>query len=146
MNIFEALREDHDKQRTLVDLLCKTKGDSRGRAEIFENLKTALDQHAVGEEEFFYRPLLNGELAHEKARHGIAEHKELDDLIEELEATDFDSPGWLPKAKKLRERVLHHLDEEEHEVFQLAGKELSEEQKKELAVGYRAHMDGKNAR
>ena len=29
MNIFEALRNDHDKQRKLVDALIQTKGDTK---------------------------------------------------------------------------------------------------------------------
>lgn len=31
--IFEEIRKDHEKQRTLLDLLTKTSGDSEGRRE-----------------------------------------------------------------------------------------------------------------
>ena len=31
--IFERLREDHDKHRTLLDICAKTHGDSEGRKE-----------------------------------------------------------------------------------------------------------------
>lgn len=140
MNIFEAIREDHKKQRTLVSLLCKTHGDSDGRKELLERLKSTLRKHAEAEERFLYRPLLKGEIAHEMARHGVAEHKEIDDLLEKLETTPFDSPGWLSHAKKLEERLLHHLDEEEHQLFQLAGKDLSADQKEELGVEFEKAM------
>jgi hypothetical protein len=43
------------------------------------------------------------------------------------------SPGWLPAAKKLAEQLVHHLDEEEEEIFQIAGKAFSEDQKQSLA-------------
>jgi hemerythrin-like domain-containing protein len=141
MNIFEALREDHQKQRTLIDILTKTHGDSEGRRELFDRLKHALEIHANAEERYFYVPLMKHDLTQEKARHSVAEHHELDELIEELESTDMSSPGWLATAKKLGDRLIHHLDEEEHEVFQMAGKALSETQKKELAKSYRAMMD-----
>ena len=141
MNIFESLREDHQKQRTLVDLLAKTHGDSDGRRELFERLKRELEHHAAAEERHFYVPLMEEDLTQQKARHSVAEHQELDELISELEKTDPSSSGWLATAKKLSERLVHHLDEEEHEVFQMAGKVLSEDKKKTLATEYRNYME-----
>lgn len=140
LNIFEALREDHDKQRTLVDLLVKTKGDSDGRKELLERLKTNAQVHAKAEERFFYKPLIDHDITQDKARHSIAEHQTLDKLFEELETTDFSSPGWLATAKKLQHKLHHHLEEEEHEVFQVAGKALTEDQKQSLATDYQELM------
>ncbi len=140
MTIFEALRESHDTQRQLLDLLVETSGDSEGREELFDRLKAELDHHAVAEERHFYVPLMQVDLTQEKSRHSVAEHHEMDELVEELESTDRSSPAWLATARTLRERVLHHLDEEEQEVFQLAGKALTESQKSELAQAYRDHM------
>lgn len=140
MNIFEELRADHQKQRTLVKILAKTHGDSEGRQEIFEKLKHELQIHATAEERYFYIPLMKEELTQEKARHSIAEHHEMDELIEELEKTDMSSPHWVAVAKKLEEKVNHHLDEEEQEVFQMAGKALTEKEKEELAKSYRQSM------
>jgi len=140
MTIFEALRKDHDKQRTLVDLLIRTEGDSGGREEIFARLKTELEQHAAAEERHFYIPLIDRDLTQDKARHSIAEHQEIDELVAELEATDASSPAWLSTARTLREKVAHHLDEEEQEVFQVAGKVLSEDEKASLAEEYREQM------
>ena len=140
MNIFEALRADHDKQRTLVDLLVKTEGDSEGREEIFSRLKTELEEHAAAEERHFYIPLIEHDLTQGKARHSVAEHQEIDELIAELEETDRSSPAWISTAKKLKEKVTHHLDEEEREVFQLAGKVLSDKEKSALAEEYCSDM------
>ncbi len=141
MNIFEALREDHEKQRTLVNILIKTSGDSDGRDELFDKLKLELSVHANAEERYLYVPLMEDDLTQEKARHSVAEHKELDDFVEELEETDRSSSAWLITAKKLADRLIHHLDEEEHEVFQLAGKALSEDQKTSLAKDYQAEIE-----
>jgi len=140
MNIFEALREDHDRQRTLVELLTKTQGDSEGRREIFERLKRELEEHAAAEERAFYIPLIEEDMTQDKARHSIAEHQEIDELIAELEETDRSSAAWLSTAQKLKDKVTHHLDEEEREVFQMAGKVLSEQQKTELAEDYQKEM------
>ena len=140
MTLFEALREDHDTQRTLLGLLIKTHGDSDGREELFEKVKKALTSHAAAEERALYIPMMELDMTQEKARHSVAEHHEIDELVEELEDTDFSSPGWLAAARKLHDLVTHHLDEEEQEVFQLAGRALSGDAKARLADTYRDEM------
>ena len=48
----------------------------------------------------------------EKGRHSVSEHKEAVDLLGELDDTTFSSPGWLPRFRKLKEELEHHMDEE----------------------------------
>ena len=69
MTIFEALREDHGKQRTLVDILVKTSGDSDGRDELFEKLKLELSVHANAEERYLYVPLMEVDLTQSKMKY-----------------------------------------------------------------------------
>ncbi|UOB16721.1 hemerythrin domain-containing protein [Abyssalbus ytuae] len=135
-NIFDALREDHNVQRALLDKLVETSGDTSTRDAIFQELKKELEIHADAEERHFYVPLIESDKTQEKARHSIAEHHEIDELIEQLEETEYSSSAWLKIAKDLKEKVEHHLDEEEHEVFQMAGKVLSESEKKNLGKDY----------
>lgn len=137
MNIFETLRAEHHIQRELMHRIAATEGDSDERRGLFAELKAELDDHATAEEVSLYRPLL-GTIAHEKATHSIKEHEEIRELCDELAEMDFASPGWLRRFKSLKECVEHHLEEEEHEVFQLAGKALRVAEKKSLA---RTHED-----
>lgn len=139
--IFEELRTDHDTQRRLAELTAKTEGDSDGRRELFDRLVKELERHADAEEKFFYSELLKHELTRDKARHSVAEHKELDDRIAELQETDLSSPAWLPRFKDLAHRVEHHLAEEEREVFQPAGKVLNDDEKIRLGSAYRQMME-----
>lgn len=139
--IFDALRHDHERQRRLVAQLKDTSGDSKKRNAVFELLKAELSHHAVAEERHFYVPLINCEWTQEKARHSIAEHHEIDELVAELDSIDMASPAWLNRAKHLFQRIEHHLEEEEHEVFPLAGKALSQKQKQDLAYEYTASME-----
>lgn len=136
MNIFEALRTSHDTQRSLADHLIKTQGDSQDRDSLFRELKLELAAHAAAEERFFYVPLIAYDMTQEPSRHGIAEHHQMDKLVEQLEATDFSSPAWLATARELHHKIYHHLEDEEQGVFQLAGKVLSEAEKVSLAKGY----------
>lgn len=145
MSIFDSLRADHDKQRTLADLMTKTTGDSDGRRDLYERLKRELEAHAGAEERYFYVPLMEHDLTQDKARHSVAEHKELDDFIEQLDGYDMGGSQWLQTAKELAHRLTHHLDEEEQEVFQLAGKALSDGEKASLADDYDADMQRRRA-
>lgn len=141
MTIFEALRADHDRQRQLIDRLLETEGDSDERRELFGLLKVELEAHAGAEERYFYVPLMENDLTQDKARHSVSEHKELDDFVEQLEGYDMSASQWKLTAEELAHRLTHHLDEEEHEVFQMAGKALTEKQKDDLATEYADDMD-----
>lgn len=140
MNIYEAIRKDHDKQRELCRLVTSTSGESKGRKEMWEKLKHELQIHADAEERHFYSPLIDNDMMQQHARHGIAEHHEMDELIEKIDETDMDSPAWLTYANQLCEKVEHHLEDEEQTFFQLSGKVFTEEQKKALAKDYLAAM------
>lgn len=136
MTIFEALRQSHEIQRDLADKLLQTSGDSAERRDIFEQFKTELLAHETAEERHFYVPLMQDDLGVDLSRHAIAEHHEMDEMVEELESMEFSSSAWLRLAKKLCETVEHHLDEEEHKFFQMAGKLLDDNQKEQLAKTY----------
>ena len=140
MIIFEALRKDHDVQRDLMDKLLNTSGKSDERIHTFKALKEALESHALAEERYFYAPLMKSDDMADQSRHAIAEHHEIDELIEKLEDTDMSSSAWLTHMKSLQHLVLHHLDDEEQQFFQMAGKVLNETQKNRLANSYREEM------
>lgn len=139
--IFEELRKDHDIQRDLLDKLTSTEGASDKRQETFNKLKENLALHAKFEERALYNPMMKLDNTQPKARHSIAEHKEIDDYIEELESTDMSSASWLVTAKKLAHRVNHHLDEEENEIFKSAGHAFTDEQKQSQGKKYKESME-----
>lgn len=60
----------------------------------------------------------------------------MDELVEQMEDVEMDASNWLKLAKDLEHQLIHHLEEEEHEVFQMAGKVLTEKQKTSLATDY----------
>lgn len=145
MKIFEAIREDHEKQRLLMNMLVETSGDSANRKTLFAQLKTELANHAIAEERYFYAPLMQSDATIEPSRHAIAEHHEIDELVEKLDNTDMSSAAWLVHMKSLQHLVSHHLAEEEHEFFQQAGKVLSASEKEQLASDYQQQMQQQQA-
>lgn len=131
--IFEDLKQDHDRQRKLLKQLGETQGASDERKSLFETLRKELQAHAAAEEESLYATMLGMPDLREDARHSVSEHKEVDDMLGELVEMDMSSSGWLVKFKEMRHRYLHHIGEEEAEMFPTAAKGLSKEAEKRLA-------------
>ncbi|MFA5679463.1 MAG: hemerythrin domain-containing protein [Pseudomonas sp.] len=136
MNIFEALRVSHDRQREYIDAVLRTQGDSVERKAAYQRLKEQLYAHETAEERHFYIPLMAHENGVDLSRHAIAEHHEMDELLEKLDGIEMSSSAWLTTARALGDKVLHHLKEEEQRFFQMAGKLLTEKQKITLAQDY----------
>ena len=114
-DIFERLKEDHALHR---DLLGRLGGADAGeRAALLERLTIEIKAHALAEEQALYSTMLRKPETTEETRHSVAEHKELDDLLNDLAATDAASPAWPDKFEHLRHRYTHHIDEEEDEAF-----------------------------
>ena len=140
MNIYKAIKDDHDIQRDLCAKILKTSGESEERKQLWEDLKKELEVHEVAEERYFYSPLIDTDKMQEDARHGMAEHHEMDEMIEELDDTDMSSPHWMATLKKLTEKVEHHLKDEEEEFFKKAKTVYSEEEEESLAKSYEQTM------
>ena len=132
--IFEDLIQDHNRQRDLLDRICETSGDSEERRTLFEELRVELQAHAAAEEESLYATMLANPDLRDEARHSVSEHKEVDDMLGELVEMEMSSPGWLTRFKTMRDRYLHHIDEEEEEMFPAASKDLSDATKAKLAA------------
>jgi hemerythrin superfamily protein len=123
--IFQNLKSDHDRHRKLLEQLGETSGDSEERRELFEELRRELQAHAAAEEESLYAPMLACPDLRDEARHSVSEHKEIDDFLGDLVETDMSSGAWLTRFREMRHRYLHHIDEEEEEMFPAAAETLS---------------------
>ncbi len=143
MNIFEALRQDQDKQRTLAGELVATHGASDEREALFTDLRHELKDHAAAEERFFYAPLMPHDLAQDRAGHSVAEHHDIDELIGKLEDIELRSPQWLAVAKQLQESSHTSSGRGRARGIPDGGQgALSDNQKSILAKDYRRQMDG----
>lgn len=131
--IFEDLKRDHDRQRELLAQIAETSGASEDRQTLFEALRVELQAHAAAEEESLYATMLANPDLRDEARHSVSEHKEVDDMLGELVEMEMSSSGWLTRFKTMRDRYLHHIEEEEEEMFPAAAKDLSKETKAKLA-------------
>ena len=115
--IFARLKEDHDRHRVLLDKLLETQGDSDEREELFTELTKELKSHAAAEEQALYATMLRKPETIGETRHSVAEHHEIDEMLNDLAATDMATGGWLQKFKSFEHRYRHHIEEEEEDHF-----------------------------
>ena len=131
-DIFARLKEDHDKHRDLLARLAESSDGSDERRELFEAFTLEVKGHAAAEEQALYSTMLRKPEAPDETRHSVAEHHEIEELLNDLAATDIASGEWMAKFKELDHRYRHHVDEEEEDNFPDYEKMLTEED--------RAHM------
>ncbi|TDU31941.1 hemerythrin HHE cation binding domain-containing protein [Panacagrimonas perspica] len=136
-NIYDALRESHELQRSLCRALLRSKPHTEQRIATFTALRIELAAHAAAEERFLYAPILMEDAGLSSARHALHEHHQMDELVEDLQVRDHSGASWLATARKLSHKVHHHLREEEKKFFQVSGKLLSKAEKVRAAKRYR---------
>lgn len=137
-NIYDALRESHELQRSMCTRLTRIRATNpQGRQEALQELKTELAAHAAAEERFLYAPILMDDRGLDASRHALSEHHAIDEAIEDMEQLDPAGQAWGEHAKVLAHKVRHHLKEEETRFFQVSGKILSNTEKVRLGRAYR---------
>lgn len=134
--IYRDLKADHDKHRAMLKELGELSGDTAKRKKLFENFRIEIAAHAAAEEESLYATMLGNPDLRDDARHSVSEHKEVDDLIGEMIDLDFGGDEWEAKFHHMRHRYLHHIEEEEEEMFPAAAKELDDATEEQLAETY----------
>ena len=137
MSIYETLKQDHDKHRQLLEKIVQTSGDSEERRELYSQFFYDVSAHAAAEEEAFYSPLMKTPDGQPDARHSVAEHKQLDDLMKELMDKDMSSPGWLTRFKTLKHDYEHHMEEEEEDIFAQGRKSIGDDADGEIAKKFK---------
>lgn len=141
MDIYKAILDDHNIQRKLCKKLLDTKSKGeKARNKAYTNLKIELKAHEVAEERYFYQPLIDTDKMIEDARHGMAEHHEMDEVMKKLDDTEIDTDTWFTLAEELCNKVEHHLEDEEEDFFKKAKKIYSASEAEELAKEYEQEM------
>ena len=141
MDIFQALLQSHERQRAISKRLLSDIGDHGQRMQAFDELKAEMAAHETAEERAFYVPLFEHDDTVDEARHGIAEHHEMDEMVEDLEKSREGSAEWLENVGRLVQKLEHHLKEEEQKFFPEAKKVLGAQQQQELGALYHQEHD-----
>jgi iron-sulfur cluster repair protein YtfE (RIC family) len=133
MNAFTLLKTDHEKVAGILEKIDETtERATKGREELFTQLKSELDVHTRIEEDILYPTLEEYEETRAISLEAYEEHAVVKQLLEELSSEPKDDEQWTAKFTVLKENVEHHVEEEEGEMFKKARKVLSEDEIEKL--------------
>src|SRR6185437_1611926 len=124
MDLFQLIRQDHQKAKRLFERLSETAGGTQSRPRLFAELKHELELHAEVEEKYFYPALQGRDEAKDLIQEALEEHGDVKEALAALDHGDNESDAWAERLDELREDVEHHVEEEETEIFPLAQKLL----------------------
>jgi hemerythrin superfamily protein len=130
MDAIELLKEDHKKVEQIFAAMEK-KDD---RQKLFPELDRELSVHAEIEEKVFYPATKEAEPTRDLVLESIEEHKQIKMVLADLEQTDKTTDVWGAALKVLKEDVMHHVGEEENELFPKVKKVLSKQQLEDLGT------------
>ncbi len=123
---FDTLHKDHEEVDKILSQLEKATGTAR--QEHLMHLREEIIPHLRGEEAAFYPPLLKHGESKSGAQESIREHREAEDTLTKLTSMSSGSEEWMGTFHQLKEKIQHHVQEEEGRVFNEARKVLSEDQ------------------
>lgn len=129
MNAFTLLKDDHEKVAGILEKIDETtERATKGREDLFTQLKSELEIHTRIEEEILYPTLEEYEETRAISLEAYEEHAVVKQLLEELSSQPKDDEQWTAKFTVLKENIEHHVEEEEGEMFKKARKVLSEDE------------------
>jgi ATP-dependent exoDNAse (exonuclease V) beta subunit len=117
MEIYEALKKDHEAVKDLLDELVALQTDDEYRYVLIEEIRDHLIPHSRAEESVFYNSLRAVNADKKVVFHGFQEHLEAETLLRTIQVMDKVNLEWKAVAIKLRDAVNHHIQEEESEIF-----------------------------
>lgn len=136
MDIYEALKKDHEEVKALLDELVSLRNDDEYRFVLIEEIRNHLIPHSRAEESVFYNTLRAVNADKKIVFHGFQEHLEAETLLRTLQVMDKVNLEWKGTAEKLRDAVLHHVEEEESEIFAEARAAFTKEEAEAMCEAF----------
>src|ERR1700737_2863644 len=130
MDAIQLLKDDHQT----VEKIFSSMERKENRQRLFPELDRELTVHATIEERIFYPAAKEAEPTRDLVLESIEEHKQIKMVLADLEQTDKTTDEWGAALKVLKEDVMHHVGEEEDELFPKVKKILSKDQLEALGT------------
>ena len=120
---FDLLKEDHEKvKKAFKEFEKMDRSDKESCRELVERVCAELRVHTTLEEEIVYPALREAIEDEDIMNEAAVEHETAKMLIEQLENMEPDDPNYFATFTVLGEYVMHHVKEEEGEMFPEAKK------------------------
>lgn len=134
--IYDVLRKDHDILKGLLQQLVQVENKSEDTKRLLSAISDELIPHARAEEAIFYNSLKEINPAKELISHSYTEHAQVEGLLRTLQGMAMVNMEWKAAAKKLKESIEHHIEEEEGKIFSAAKQLFLEQEAIEMARAF----------
>ena len=119
----DLLKEDHNKvKRAFKEFEKMDRSDTETCRQLIRTVCEDLRVHTTLEEELFYPAVREAIEDEDIMNEAAVEHETAKMLIDQLENMDADDPNYYATFSVLGEYVMHHVKEEEGEMFPQAKK------------------------
>lgn len=135
--IFRELAKEHGELTLLFDRIVAS-DDIGVRKEVFPTLREELLSHGKAEQREFYPVLQNSEECRPLIEQALLDHREIEQLVEELHGLEYSDPIWSERCTKLKNMVATHVDLEENQIFEKAKDLLSRDELDQMEKRYQA--------
>jgi hemerythrin-like domain-containing protein len=135
MNIYEALKKDHDELQSTLDELAAAES-TQSRRTLVEKVRNLLVPHSRAEEAVFYNVLRDHDETKNLVSHAYGEHVKAEALLRGLQVTETIALHWKGGVEKLKKDISHHIAEEEGKIFSAAKRALSDEEAKTIGAAF----------
>jgi hemerythrin-like domain-containing protein len=123
LTAIDLLKEDHDKvKKAFKEFEKMDRSDAETCRQLVRSVCDDLRVHTTLEEEIFYPAVRDAIEDEDIMNEATVEHETAKTLIEQLENMEPDDPNYYATFTVLGEYVLHHVKEEEGEMFPQAKK------------------------
>jgi hemerythrin superfamily protein len=121
-DMIELLTSQHREVEQMWKMMQAAHGDgSTGVGEMGQKIVKMLSQHDALETQFLYPELraTAGDEGRRLSEHSLDEHKEVRELLTQVDGRDFTDNNVFMTLSRCVDAVMHHVQEEESEIFPL---------------------------
>jgi hemerythrin superfamily protein len=140
MRVTTILTKDHRMVSGLIRTLEMTpRLNGMLRRSIFERIRSGVMVHAQAEEEVLYPAMRNLMFMSGTSRidESYREHQQIKDLLNDMHTMDPNSDGFDSKFQDFKNKIEHHVHEEENQMFPIIRDRMSTDRQEQL--GQRIH-------
>ncbi|MGI0484551.1 hemerythrin domain-containing protein [Pantanalinema rosaneae CENA516] len=130
-NILLMIENEHREVEQLFDQF-ESAGSRKKVQECFNQIYKELSLHAQAEELAFYPAMREYEEIESYIEEAESEHNSVKILLEQMKALKPEDAEFKLKMTHLKEAVIHHIKEEESEIFTAVRECMNEEKLEEL--------------
>lgn len=138
MQIYDALKADHNAIKELLSELVNLEEDADFRSDLVNQIRDELIPHVRAEEAVFYNALRTLDSAKNIIKHSYREHLEAEALLRALQLKTKMDMETRTLAKKLRAALNNHIEEEENRIFAVAHRHLTDQESEMICQAFEA--------